>query len=249
MRSRNQPCLDASTSDLPPRISCCGTSAVIRRSDRRALRDEARTLSHAHIATEREYGPGMILSCSSGAMRADDDPALAGPLLDDEGADCVTVTTLLPWTKKRARDRCHLVTDLSRETRSIDCRLTQTRVISQHGTEPSAGSAHHVVAGPHAGFRHGRGLPAAGESVSARAEAPRAGPLRCLELAAADLGTAALALVDAGALDMLGGFAFTRHGTSLRIAIRDVEFFAVRFLSTVEDVGECRKIARSRRVR
>jgi hypothetical protein len=70
---------------------------------------------------------------------------------------------------------------------------------------------------------------AAGEDVGPGAEAPRAGPLGCSELAAADLGTAALALLDAATFNMLGRFA-ARHGMSLSRVIGEVEFFAFGFL-------------------
>ena len=70
---------------------------------------------------------------------------------------------------------------------------------------------------------------AAGEDVGASADAPRAGPLRCFELAATDLGAATLALVETGGLHRLGGFAFARHGTSLLTALREVEFLAKIF--------------------
>lgn len=73
---------------------------------------------------------------------------------------------------------------------------------------------------------------AAGQDVLPGAQAPRTGPLRCLELAAADLGTATLALIETSDLYMLGLFA-TRHETSLRSAVSKVEFLASIFLSRV----------------
>ena len=87
-------------------------------------------------------------------------------------------------------------------------------------------------------------LAAAGQDVGACAGAPRAGPLRCLELAAADFGTAPLALIEAGDLHTLGRFAFARHGTSLLSALREVEFFAFGLpLRRLQHFGVNRKLA------
>ena len=90
-------------------------------------------------------------------------------------------------------------------------------------------NARDVVAGPHVGLQAFPLSAAAGQDVRTGAGTPRASPLGRLELAATDLGTAALALLDAGDANMTGRFAFARHGTSLSIAIGEVEFFASGF--------------------
>jgi hypothetical protein len=128
----------------------------------------------------------------------------------------------------RRGDTYHLMTAVERS-------WVRTRTVQRPRLRPTwhradrRASARDVVAGPHVGLQASSRSAAAGQNVGRGAEVPRAGPLRCLELAAADLGAAALALVQATALDMLTRFAFARHGNSLLIAIREVEFFAVGF--------------------
>ena len=126
-------------------------------------------------------------------------------------------------------DGYHRMTAVERSRKNVVLRNAPAFV--QHGTEPNArySLARAVVAGPHVGSQVRLRSAAAGQDVGARAGAPRAGPLGLPELAATDLGTAALALVRTGDFDMLGLFA-TRHETSLRIALREVEFFAFDFL-------------------
>jgi hypothetical protein len=96
------------------------------------------------------------------------------------------------------------------------------------------------VAGPHVG-RQARSA-AAGQRVLPGADAPRTGPLGLLELAAADLGAPALALLVTGNLGMLGRFA-TRHRNSLSTAIAEVEFFAFSFFDDVRSDDRVRKFA------
>lgn len=138
----------------------------------------------------------------------------------------------------RRGDGYHLVTAVTR-SRSMD--VVPTRSASRlrptwHRAE-RARSARDVVAGPHVGLQASSRSAAAGQDVRTGADAPGAGPLRCFELAAADLGAAALALVETGGFDMLGLFA-TRHGTSLRNAIREVEFFAFDFFKRCDSSTE-----------
>lgn|SRR6185436_2458268 len=103
----------------------------------------------------------------------------------------------------------------------------RARSFVRQDTEPNArGEPAPIVAGP--GPLGRSRSAAAGQYVLTGAQAPGAGPLRRLELAAADLGAAALAALEATGLGMLGGFA-TRHKNSLATSIREIEFFAIDF--------------------
>lgn len=110
--------------------------------------------------------------------------------------------------------------------------LRRARSLSSNMAPSRACVARDVVAGPHVGHQACRRSTAAGQNVRPGAQAPGTRPLGCLELAAADLGAAPLALVTAGNIDLVSGFAFARHGNSLRIAISAVEFFAFVFLKS-----------------
>ena len=109
-------------------------------------------------------------------------------------------------------------------------RTTIASLFTQHGTEPKRALCAPCRGRPPCRATSVGRLAAAGQNVLSGAQAPRTRPLRCLELAATDLGTTTLALIETSDLCMLGLFA-TRHKTSLRSAVREVEFFAVVFLS------------------
>jgi hypothetical protein len=146
----------------------------------------------------------------------------------------------------RRGDCYHLVTAVGR---SAGANPHRDRPRLPHPTwhrAERARSARDVVAGPHVGLQARSRSAAAGQDVGPGARAPGTGPLRRLELAAADLGAPAAALVETGGLHMLAGFAITRHGTSLLTAFREVEFLAEIFFEQWfcwVSSGLCRKLA------
>ena len=169
-------------------------------------------MTNSHVATfARENLPRILLCRSCVAARAADRPMSLGDLcFDHEYAEGMIIAP----TPRQVTSGPHALD----RTRGSLVRPNQHR--AEHA-EP----ARNVVAGPWCGNSGHDRSAATGQDVRARADAPRAGPLGCLELAATDLGAPALAGVMTGDFDMLGLFA-TRHETSLKMAIRDREFLA-----------------------
>ena len=185
----------------------------------------------AHLSTfTREQCPHEGFRSARRTVRAAGrPPALFVLRFDNEEAGSMIVVAFSAITTQpigRRSDYWHLMTALARDG-GLPHASTRLRP-TWHRAE-RAQSARDVVAGPHVGLQASSRSAAAGQDVGARAGAPRAGPLRCFELAAADLGTATLALVETSNFDFLGTFAFTRHENSISIVIAEVEFFAFGF--------------------
>lgn len=220
----------------PPSGSVSPPSAHTRSSDRSegfTFGEHASTLANPHeSALLNEEIPRVGARIPLRVERAADAPVpIGGPLFDDKGADRVVVA---PRVAAGAPEPGHRVLLHHLIATSCAGRLRPTRVPALVPiTAPSrtrAQCARMSWQAPVMGLSWVRLSAAAGQDVGARAGAPRAGPLRCLELAAADLGTAALALTETSDLDVLATFAFARHENSISIAISDREFLAINFL-------------------